>query len=124
MSSFKTSLNEFNTLLREGKTLEAMERFHADNILVQENDDPPRQGKAKSLAHERKNLARFKSLKIELLNQAVDEDRQVVFTEMDLYFTTLDDVRLHLREVSVQHWADDAIIKERFYYKNIRPLAT
>ena len=63
---------QLNQLIISGKTIEAMERFYAENVTMQENDDSPRVGKLVCLEHEKSMLFSVKSLKSTLLNQAID----------------------------------------------------
>lgn len=57
------------------------------------------------------------------MNQAIDEVNEVVFTEMELNFTTKRGRKMRQVEVSVQHWNDGWIEKEKFYYKDMSNLS-
>ena len=46
MSAVKQLEQELNQMILSGKALEAFEKFYADDLVMQENDQPPRIGKA------------------------------------------------------------------------------
>ena len=79
----KNDIEEFNRLIINNLTVEAMEKFYADDVEMYENNEPPRKGKAVCIEHEKAALARVKSLKIEVVNQAIDEQKGVVFTGIE-----------------------------------------
>lgn len=107
---------QLNQLIISGETIEAMERFYAENVTMQENDDSPRVGKLVCLEHEKSMLFSVKSLKSTLLNQAIDHQNQVVFSEWKFEFTNHKDKTSILQEISVQHWQEGQIQHEKFYY--------
>ena len=45
MHNLSDDVCEMNQFILDGKTLEAMEKFYADEVTMQENEDPPRSGK-------------------------------------------------------------------------------
>lgn len=109
-------------LIRQGQTIEAMERFYADDVIMQENEKPPRVGKPVCLDHERQMLAGVTSFKANLINQAIDEANGVVFTEWLYEFNDLLGQRFLLMEVAVQYWRNELIYSEKFYYNKTTPI--
>jgi hypothetical protein len=71
----KSFTKEFNRLIINGLTIEAMGKFYADDVEMQENNEVPRKGKTVCIEHEKVALARVKSFKIEIINQAIDEEK-------------------------------------------------
>jgi hypothetical protein len=122
MSNLKANVDALNQLITTNNTLKAMELFYAENVTMQENEDPPRVGKAFCIDHEKKNLEGVKSFKLAILSLAIDPVNEVVFSEYALEFETLKGVKMRLNEVSVQHWKNGQVIKEKFYYKNLTPV--
>lgn len=122
MSNFKANVEALNQLITTDNTLKAMELFYAENITMQENEEPPRVGKTFCIDHEKKNLEGVKSFKLAILSQAIDPVNAIVFSEYALEFETLKGVKMRLNEVSVQHWQDGQVIKEKFYYKAMTPV--
>ena len=116
LSNFVLQLNQ---LIISGETIEAMERFYAENVTMQENDELPRVGKPICIEHEKAMLSSVKSLKSTLLNQAIDHQNQVVFSEWVFEFTNHKDKTSILQEISVQHWKKGQIQHEKFYYQKI-----
>ena len=45
MSDLRTNVDQLNQMILEGKTLEAFEKFYADDVVMQDNDYPARVGK-------------------------------------------------------------------------------
>lgn len=120
MHNLSDDVCEMNQFILDGKTLEAMEKFYADEVTMQENEDPPRSGKQVCLDHEKENLNKIQELKTSLLHQAIDHDHGIVFSEWEMKFITTSGICYLLTEVSVQQWQSKKIIKEKFYYKDIR----
>lgn len=120
--TFKKNIEKLNHLISTGNTIEAMELFYDDNVTMQENEEKPRVGKEACINHEKENLSRTKHFSGQLLNQAINSDSRVLFSEWEFNFTTLDGSNYKLAEVSVQHWNEHQIIEERFYYKRIRKI--
>ena len=120
MTELKVKVNAINQLIIAGDTIKAIETFYSDDIEMQENEDTPRKGKTVCIAGEKDNLQKVKSLKSNLLHQAIDEEKNIVFSEWNYLITYKDDSKFMLTEVSVQHWINGLIAKEKFYYKNLR----
>ena len=110
---------ELNHLIEVGKTIVAMNRFYADEVVMQGNNETPRVSKVVCMAHEQQNLAKIQSVTAVLLNQAIDAERQIVFSEWQFTFTNLQSQRFVLEEVSVQRWQNGYVVHERFYYSTI-----
>lgn len=117
MTEFEIKIAELNDLIVTGETLKAIELFYSNDVSMQENEETPRIGKLNCINHEKQNLQRVKLLKGNLLNQAICEN--VVFSEWEIIFTDKNDKTFTLTEVSVQHWVEGQIEKEKFYYKEI-----
>lgn len=123
MTEFKEKVNTLNQLIINGDTIKAMETFYSDDIEMQENEDVPRKGKSVCIDTERDNLQKVKNVESILLNQAFDEEKNVVFSEWKFLVTYKDNNKFILTEVSIQHWLDGQIAKEKFYYKNFCKVA-
>lgn len=118
MTELKKKVNALNQLIIHGETIKAIEIYYSDDIEMQENDDIPKKGKTVCIHTERNNLQKVKNVESILLNQALDEEINVVFSEWKFLVTYKDNSKFVLTEVSVQHWLDGQIAKEKFYYKN------
>jgi ketosteroid isomerase-like protein len=102
-------------LVCEGKFLEAMERFYAEDATMQENLDPARVGLAALLENERRVLAAVPDIHVDRVHwMMIDGDRAAinwVFT-----YTNPAGQKIELDEVAHQEWRDGKIVRERFYY--------
>ena len=119
MTNLEKNVNTFNKLLIKGETLKAMEQFFDENVSMHENEEPPRVGKTVCIEHERNMLSRVDNLEINILNQAINTQSGIVFTELDIRFTPKKGAPLQIVEVSVQTWQNGKIMKDKFYYKEI-----
>ncbi len=118
IQDFKLQVADFQELITKGKTLEAIEKYYADDIHVQENADAPRVGKQLALTHEKANIERVKSFKIDIKTSVADDNQGLVLGEMAIEFETLKGEVKHLEEAFVQRWKDGKIVFERFYYNS------
>jgi ketosteroid isomerase-like protein len=120
MTRLETMVRDFAELLQKGRPLDAMERYCATDVVVFENRQLARAGKARCLQYERDALAgqptppRFKLGKL-----AVDDARGHAFLEYVVRFTASDGRPQRLEEVAVQTWDDGLIVQERFYYEGV-----
>ncbi|MCH9687955.1 MAG: nuclear transport factor 2 family protein [Deltaproteobacteria bacterium] len=106
---------ELNDLIRQGKALEAFERFYADGVVMMENDQTF-EGKEVNRKREQEffgNIAQLHSAGIGAT--AVNGDNS--FCEQYFDATFKDGKRIRMEEVAVRTWRDGKVIKERFYYK-------
>lgn len=94
---------------------EVYEQFYDENVVVQENLQPPRVGRALSIERQKLMNANVKEIHdFKIGAVLVDGDRSMV--EMHLDATTHDGYRLHIEEVGLQTWKDGRIIHERYFY--------
>jgi sulfate adenylyltransferase subunit 1 len=115
---FSSAVTDFQNLISVGKTLEAIEKYYADNVHLQENNDAPRVGKTLALAHEKGNIERVKHFKINIKSSVLDETQGLVMGEMHIDFENLKGVKIEMNEAFVQRWENGKIVFERFYYKS------
>jgi hypothetical protein len=118
-SSLPENVKFLNELIIRGDTLNAMEIFYADGVIMQDNEGEPRKGKVACIEFEKKMLRGTTSNTSRLLSQALDIENSIVFGEWEHNFTTRDNKILRLTETSVQHWKDGQIVREKFYYKEM-----
>ncbi len=107
---------ELNNMIVTGKALDAFEKFYADNCVMQENLDPPREGKQACRDYEIgffSNIAEFRAG--ELLASAVGGDRS--YSEWRFAAKLKDGSSFDNTQVAVRRWKDGKVVWERFYYK-------
>lgn len=119
-SSLGELVKELRRLLEQGKTLEVIERFYAEDVCVFENRELARAGKSRCLADERAALARQpRPPEIRVRASAVDEATGVAFIEQVVRFVDPEGRPMRLEEVAVQKWHAGKITEERFYYEGM-----
>ncbi len=113
-----TAVEDFQSLVKAGKTLEAIEKYYADDIQIQENSEAPRVGKQAMLQREKGLLDQIKSIEFDILSSVIDEAKGLVLGEMQIKYETLSGHTRQISEAFVQHWKDGKVVFERFYYKS------
>jgi ketosteroid isomerase-like protein len=114
-----TSVQELDKQLNDdvlsGKIADAFEKYYADDIVMQENSEEPRKGKAVN----RKAEEDFMS-SVEAFNggsvkaSAVNGD--VSFSEWEMDITFKGGKRVTMSQVAVRKWKNGKIVHERFFY--------
>lgn len=111
-------INDLNLLILQGKIMDAFEKYYADEIIMQENEDDLRIGKEINRKHEEafsSNITEFRSAEVK--NVIVSDNLTVV--EWDFDFTHKDWGDRKFTQIAVQRWNNDGqIINEKFYYNN------
>jgi ketosteroid isomerase-like protein len=113
-------VREFVALCEAGKTLEAIERFYAEDAVVFENHELARAGRAACLACEQEAIARVKEpARLKARAFAVNAAGAVSFIEWTVRYVGEDGRPMRLDEVAVQRWSGGRISEERFYYEGV-----
>ena len=118
MSSIKDSVNELNNMILEGKILDAFDHFYADNVVMQDNNNPLREGKQVCRQFEEdfvNNLTAFRGAEVK--NVLVSEDAGVATVEWGFDYTHKEWGDRNYTQVAVQQWEDGKIVNERFIYR-------
>lgn len=103
-----------NSLNREGKILEGLDEYYADDCTFQEGNEEPIRGKAIQRDRLSKMFATLKGFNgATLHNQAVGDGVSV--TEWTFDMTGGDGQAIIWNEVLVRHWNSDKVVRERFY---------
>lgn len=106
---------DLNAMIQKGDILAAFEKYYADDVVMQENSEPPHTGKTANRVREQAfvdSVAQVHGIK--LINSAVNGD--VAFTEWVFDVTFRDGPRTQLAQASVRRWKIDKVVHERFYY--------
>ena len=122
MSQLADDVRALHQMIIDHDTLDALERFYGDDVVMQDNHDRPRVGKAENIEHEKRTLARMKMVHAEVRSTAIDEEQGHVFAEWLIVFADAKGNHFAVEEVSVQRWRDHKIEHERFYYQKARPV--
>jgi hypothetical protein len=111
----RETVEAFIALVEAGGFDTAIERFYAEDASMQENLDPPRQGRDLLVAGERAVMARAKAIRAQCVRPFLIDNDLVVIRWL-FEFEQNDGRKVVLDEIAYQHWRGEAIAKERFYY--------
>ena len=105
---------QLNSLNREGKILEGLDQFYADDCTFQEGNEEPIRGKRtqrERLSEMFAGLKRFNGATLH--GQAIGDG--VSMTEWTFDMTGGDGQAIVWNETLVRHWQDGMVVRERFY---------
>jgi ketosteroid isomerase-like protein len=106
---------ELNQSILSGNIMEAFEKFYADDIVMQENNEAPRIGKEINRKAELDFLSSVQEFHgANLLGSAVDGNRS--YSEWEIDATYKNGQRHKLTQVAVRQWKNGQVVHERFYY--------
>jgi hypothetical protein len=117
MTDLRTMVDQLNQMILEGKTLEAFEKFYAEDVVMQDNDYPQRVGKDVNRQYEEafvNGIVEFRGARV--VNTIISDGIAVV--EMWMDFTHKDYGVRNYTQVAVQRWKNGQIVEEKFYYNN------
>lgn len=115
MNSISEKIHELNELFVQGKALEAFDKFYADEVVMQENEQEPTVGKEANRRREEEFFSKVTEIrKAEALRVAIGVGCTMVEWHFD--YTHEDWGVRNYNQVSVQEWKDGKIVKETFYY--------
>ncbi|HZL56814.1 MAG TPA: SnoaL-like domain-containing protein [Bryobacteraceae bacterium] len=106
---------ELNEMVVTGKALEAFDKFYADDVVMQENSDEPRAGKAVNRKFEVdffSSVAEWHEGKV--VASAVNGATSFSEWYMDISFSN--GQRHKMSQVAVRKWKDGKVVHERFFY--------
>jgi len=107
-------VEDFIATIERGEFLEALPKFYAEDMTAQENNLPPRVGRAAQIANEEAALKRMRFDSIEAVSYLVDGDRVAINYVFEM--TTVTGARLRMDEIAYQVWRGDQIVSERYFY--------
>lgn len=117
MSALLEKIDDLNDLVLQGRALDAFEKYYHDDVIMQENENPPTIGKEANRKRENEffsSITEFRSAKP--LKITVGKNISMVQWKYD--YTHKDWGVRNYTQVSVQEWEDGKIIKEQFFYGN------
>ena len=112
--SIKPQVLDLISLVEKGQMLEAMNRYYAENVAMQENVSPPSVGFAENYAREEAFYGSLQALNFNLVSVVVEGDRAVINWVFD--YTTADGTSYRMDEIAIQTWQSGKIIHERYVY--------
>jgi hypothetical protein len=118
MTKLKTNVERLNFLIKEGKIMDAFEKYYGNDVIIQVNGNPPITGKGLNRKREmiflqeieKLNSAEIKSVTFGGINDNVS------MTEWAINIENKEGEKKIIYRVNVQHWKDDKIINEKLYF--------
>ena len=111
----KNLVTDLSNMIAEGKILEAFEKYYADDVVMQENNDAPRVGKEANRAHEEAFVHGIDKVnEMKILGVAVGDNYSTIESSIDAVHKEWGTMKMS--QVAVQHWKDGKIFSEKFYY--------
>jgi len=108
-------VSEFVAAVREGRYVEAIEDFYAENSAMKENLGPERRGREVLIQYERAVLGALRGMVTRDVGAVlIDGDRVVINWLFEM--TAKDGSVRRLDELALQTWRDEWIVEEQFYY--------
>jgi len=109
------TLKKFIARVEWNAHAEAIEEFYTANASMRENQAVPRVGRDVLVAHERKVLARAKSVTSQCVQPVFVNGDQVVIRWI-FQFAWLDGTSTRMEELACQRWEGERIAEEVFFY--------
>jgi hypothetical protein len=107
--------SQVNEMILTGKAMEAFEKFYADDVVMQENSEAPRAGKAVNREYELQFFASVAEWhEGKLVASAINGDTS--FSEWYIDISLKNGYRMKSSQVAVRKWKDGKIVHERFFY--------
>ncbi len=102
-------------LVEQGRFIDALEKYYADDAVTTENMGEPRRGREKLIANERGVMAAFPTIRSHCVRPIfVNGDRAVIRWQFE--FEAASGPVRRMDELAYQLWKDDRIVEERFFY--------
>ena len=106
---------QLNDMIIQGKSVHAFERFYAEHVVAQENDEPERVGRDPWMRGRADLEKRIKKFNAKVLANAAHGDTS--FSEWQYEVDIEGMGTMKTVQVAVRRWKDGRIIRERFYHK-------
>lgn len=114
-TDLKVTFEDIKNKVLQGKAMDVFEQYYADDVVMQENDNPPTVGKVANRQRELEFFSKLTEFRgAEVKSVAYGDD--VIISEWFLDYTHADWGKRTYDQVSVQKWKDGKVVYERFYY--------
>jgi ketosteroid isomerase-like protein len=106
---------QLNEQILQGDILGAFDKYYADDVVMQENSEAPRAGKATNRKFEEDFVASVEQFH-GAANPRSAVNGDVAFSEWEFDATFKGGTRVKLAQVAVRRWKNGKVAHERFYY--------
>lgn len=111
----RARVDELIAYVQRGAILDALREFYADDVVMQENVNPPTVGLAANLGREGAFVASIAEVhECRAPSVVLEGDRVVIHWIFE--YTGTDGGRYRFDQLSHQTWRGDRIVAERFFY--------
>tara|TARA_B100000508_G_C11300236_1_gene199503 strand:- start:45 stop:422 length:378 start_codon:yes stop_codon:yes gene_type:complete len=115
-AELKSKVDELNSMILEGKIMEAFEAFYADDVVMQEGSEEPFVGKKANRERERQFVEGLTELRsVKLKDVAIGDG--VTMSQWHFDYTHSEWGDASYDQVAVQRWNDDGRIKHERFFK-------
>ncbi|MEM1056822.1 MAG: nuclear transport factor 2 family protein [Bacteroidota bacterium] len=114
--SLREHVDTLNNRILQGDILGAFEDYYADDVVMIDAGQPPREGKDANRAYEEAfvhGLTEFRGAEVKAVG--IDEAAGKALVEWHFDFTHKDFGDQKYDQVAAQTWKDGKIVEERFY---------
>jgi hypothetical protein len=118
MAKLKNNVEKLNVLIKEGKIIDAFEKYYSEDVVIQVNGNAPINGKEQNRKREMIFLQEIEKLNSADINSVTfgGKDDNVSMTEWAINIENKDGIKKIIYRVNVQHWKNDKIINEKLYF--------
>ncbi|MCK4747994.1 MAG: nuclear transport factor 2 family protein [Bacteroidales bacterium] len=115
--SLEENVQGYFDLLSKGQMMDAFEKYYAEDVVMQENNEDPRVGKEANRNFEIEYMSSIEEVHgSEIKNVAINQESGTVFIQSFMDATFKDFGRSQMEEVQVQTWKNGQIVNEKFFY--------
>ena len=114
----KNNVQKLNALIREGKIMEAFEKYYGEDVIIQVNGNSAINGKEQNRKREMIFLQEIEKLNSAEIKSVTfgGEDDNISMTEWAINIENKEGEKKIIYRVNVQHWKDNKIINEKLYF--------
>jgi len=118
MTKLKNNVEKLNSLIKEGRIMDAFEKYYGENVIIQVNGNLPVTGKNQNRKREMIFLQEIEKLNSAEINSVTfgGIDDNVSMTEWAINIENKEGIKKIIYRLNVQHWRDDKIINEKLYF--------
>ena len=109
------TLDRFIARVEQNAHAEAIEEFYTEQASMQENVAPPRTGRDVLVQHEKRVLARARTVHSTCVRPVFTSGDNVVIRWI-FEFEWQDGTRTRMEELAYQRWEGERVAEERFFY--------
>lgn len=114
-TDLKVAFEDIKNLVLQGKAMDAFEKYYAEDVVMQENGNPPTVGKEANRQRELDFFSKLSEFRgAEVKNVAYGDN--LILSEWFLDYTHTEWGKRTYNQTCVQVWKDGKIVEERYYY--------